>query len=43
MEAREVTETIPDCVTTDVHHCYPGAIEKDVLHRTNRYLNNLIE
>jgi len=46
-EAREVTESTPDRVTTDGHDAYPGAISKelseDVLHRKNRYLNNLIE
>jgi transposase-like protein len=45
-EAREVTEMTPDRATTD-GHAYPGAIAKelgeDVLPRTNRYLNNLIE
>lgn len=46
-EALEVTGTTPDRVTTDGHDSYPGAIRSElgdeVLHRTNRYLNNLIE
>ena len=46
-EALSVTETKPERVIRDGHDSYPGAIKKelgeDVLHRTNRYLNNLIE
>ena len=46
-EALEVTGATPDRVTTDGHDCYPGAIRSElgdeVVHRTNRYLNNLIE
>ena len=44
-EALEVTGTTPDRVTTDGHDAYPRAIRDElgdkVLHRTNRYLNNL--
>ena len=45
--ARAVTGSVPDRVTTDGHHSYPRAIREslgvDVIHRTNRYLNNRIE
>ena len=37
----------PERVTTDGHDSYPRAIRErlgvDVIHRTNRYLNNRIE
>lgn len=46
-ETLSVTKMKPERVTTDGHNSYPGTIEKelgeDVIHRTNRYLNNLIE
>jgi transposase-like protein len=46
-EGLEVTGTTPDRVTTDGNDAYPRAIRDElgdkVLHRTNRYLNNLIE
>ncbi len=42
-----MTETKPECVTTNEHVSYPSTIEqefgKNVLHRTNTHLNNLIE
>jgi putative transposase len=45
--AQTVTERIPARVTTDGHSSYPGAIKaelgEDVIHRTNRYLNNIVE
>lgn len=45
--ARAITDVVPDRVTTDGHGSYPTAIHEelgsDVTHRTNRYLNNLIE
>ena len=45
LEALSVTETKPEQVTTDGQDSYRVAIEKelgeDVLHRKNRYLNNL--
>jgi putative transposase len=45
--ARTVTESVPECVTTDGHDAYPGAIKAElgeaVRHRTNRYLNNPLE
>ncbi len=47
---RQTLETIghaPERVTTDGHDSYPRAIRetlgRDVLHRTNLYLNNLVE
>jgi transposase-like protein len=47
---RQPLETIghaPERVTTDGHDSYPRAIRetlgRDVLHRTNPYLNNLVE
>jgi putative transposase len=46
-EALEVSGDPPDRVTTDKEVSYPRAIREelgeDVLHRTNQYLNNLIE
>ena len=46
-EALAVTGVQPDRVTTDGHESYPRAIREElgdsVKHRTNRYLNNLIE
>jgi transposase-like protein len=46
-EALEIRGTAPDRVTTDGHDAYPRAIRDElgdkVMHRTNRYLNNLIE
>ncbi len=46
-QALDVAVEAPDRVTTDGHDSYPRAIKTelgdDVLHRTNRYLNNLIE
>jgi transposase-like protein len=46
-EALAVAGGPPDRVTTDHHASYPRAIREelggDVLHRTNQYLNNLIE
>jgi len=45
--AKEVTGRKPERVTTDGHKSYPRAIRvvlgRKVQHRTNRYLNNLIE
>jgi putative transposase len=42
-----VTGLIPDRITTDGHDVYPRAIRQvfgnQVLHRTNRYLNNHLE
>ena len=46
-EALEISGDAPDRVTTDKEVSYPRAIREDlggdVLHRTNQYLNNLIE
>ena len=46
-EALEMSGDAPDRVTTDKEVSYPRAIREklggDVLHRTNQYLNNLIE
>ena len=46
-EALEISGDPPDRVTTDKEVSYPRAIKEelgeDVLHRTNQYLNNLIE
>ena len=46
-EALEIAVESPDRVTTDKESSYPRAIREElggaVLHRTNRYLNNLIE
>ena len=46
-EALEMSGDAPDHVTTDKEVSYPRAIREDlggdVLHRTNQYLNNLIE
>ena len=46
-EALDISGATPDRVTTDKEVSYPRAIReelgKDVLHRTNQYLNNLIE
>jgi putative transposase len=45
--AKEVTGCKPDRVTTDGHNSYPRAIHsilgRKVVHRTSKYLNNLIE
>jgi transposase-like protein len=45
--ARAATDVCPNRVTTDDHKPYPKAIDKElgngVKHRTNPYLNNLIE
>ena len=45
--ALDISETPPEKVTTDGHKSYPRSIEEvlgtDVEHRTNQYLNNLIE
>ena len=45
--ARAVTGVIPKRITTDGHDAYPRAIRHvfgdQVMHRTNRYLNNRIE
>jgi putative transposase len=42
-----VTGVTPDRITTDGHDAYPRAIRNifgaQVIHRTNRYLNNLLE
>src|SRR4051794_1007185 len=46
-QAEEVTGCTPERVTTAGHDSYPRAISEvlgeDVVHRTNRYLNNRIE
>jgi transposase-like protein len=46
-EALAVTGVQPEKVTTDGHDSYPRAIREELsentTHRTNRYLNNLIE
>ncbi len=46
-QAVDVVGHIPERVTTDGHDSYPRAIREtlgsDVLHRTNRYLNNRLE
>ncbi len=46
-QARDVVGQAPERVTTDGHDAYPRAIREtlgsDVLHRTNRYLNNRVE
>ena len=46
-QAVEVVGHAPERVTTDGHDSYPRAIREilgsDVLHRTNRYLNNRLE
>jgi len=46
-QALAVVGYAPERVTTDGHDSYPRAIREtlgtDVLHRTNKYLNNLIE
>jgi transposase-like protein len=46
-QAAEVVGHAPERVTTDGHDSYPRAIREtlgsDVLHRTNRYLNNRLE
>ena len=46
-QARDVVSHAPERVTTDGHDAYPRAIRetlgRDVLHRTNRYLNNRVE
>ena len=46
-EALEMSGDAPERVTTDKEVSYPRAIREelggDVLHRTNQYLNNLIE
>ena len=45
--ALDISEIPPEKVTTDGHKSYPRSIEEvlgtDVEHRTNQYLNNLIE
>ena len=45
--AKEATGCKPERVTTDGHSAYPRAIRKvlgrKVVHRTNKYINNLIE
>ena len=45
--ARTVTSSVPECVTTDGHDSYPGAITAElgeaVCYCTNRYLNNHLE
>jgi putative transposase len=45
--ARTVTGVTPDRITTDGHDGYPAAIQSEfgegVLHRTNAYLNNMLE
>jgi putative transposase len=42
-----VTGVMPDRITTDGHDAYPRAIRNvfgdEVMHRTNRYLNNYLE
>jgi putative transposase len=46
-QATDVVDHRPERVTTDGHDTYPRAIREilgsDVLHRTNRYLNNRLE
>ena len=46
-QALDVVGHTPERVTTDGHDAYPRAIREtlgsDVLHRTNRYLNNRVE
>ena len=46
-QAVDVVGHAPERVTTDGHESYPSAIREtlgsDVLHRTNRYLNNRLE
>jgi transposase-like protein len=46
-QAKDVTGCTPERVTTDGHVAYPRAIRRilgrKVEHRTNRYLNNLME
>jgi putative transposase len=46
-QAVDVVGHAPERVTTDGHDSYPRAIHEtlgsDVLHRTNRYLNNRLE
>ncbi len=46
-QARDVVGHAPEQVTTDGHDVYPRAIretlDRDVLHRTNRSLNNRVE
>lgn len=46
-QAREVTGSVPERVTTDGHESYPRAIRRvlgrKVKHRTSRYLNNRLE
>ena len=46
-QAVDVVGHAPERVTTDGHDSYPRAIREtlgsDVLHRTNRYLNNRLE
>ena len=46
-QAVAVVGHTPECVTTDGHTSYPRAVRetlgRHVLHRTNKYLNNLLE
>ena len=46
-QALQTVGNAPERVTTDGHDSYPRAIREtlgsDVLHRTNKYLNNLLE
>jgi putative transposase len=46
-EAIDLAGQAPERVTTDGHESYPRAIREtlgsDVVHRTNRYLNNRLE
>jgi len=45
--ARTVTNSVLERVTTDGHDAYPGTVKaalgKKVRHRTNRYLNILLD
>jgi putative transposase len=47
LSKKPTPESSPERVTTDGHDAYPRAIREtlgsDVLHRTNRYLNNRLE
>jgi putative transposase len=44
---RVLTLPVPQRITTDGHDSYPRAIrrvlDRKVIHRTNRYLNNRLE
>jgi putative transposase len=46
-EDLDISEAHPDRITTDKEASYPRAIREElgesILHRTNQYLNNLIE